>query len=284
MLKNLTFRYSITQFSFWCASTGAASFASTYLVNCGLSYATIGILLACAGLLSSLTQPFLASFADRSQKFILVKMMLFMSLLCCVCFSIQLIPQLPLLLVGLFYALGVWASDVMIPLTNALFVTYNQGDYSINYGLSRGIGSIASALSSLIIGFLIIRFGSIWMIFFLLIFRIICIFTLIGYPAVEKTTVLKKNTNQSCSILEFFAKYKWYCSSLAGILFLGMFHAMTENYLVAVMERLGGNSSNVGTALFISATTGAFVIFIFSNIRKRINDNNLLRLLPFHFL
>lgn len=30
-MKNLTFRYSVTQFSHWAASSGAAAFATTYL-------------------------------------------------------------------------------------------------------------------------------------------------------------------------------------------------------------------------------------------------------------
>ena len=44
---------------------------------------------------------------------------------------------------------------------------------------------------------------------------------------------------------------------LLGILLLGMFHAMTENYLIAIFERLGGGSSNVGVALFIPTVVEA---------------------------
>ena len=32
-MKNLTFRYSVTQFSHWAASSGAAAFATTYLLE-----------------------------------------------------------------------------------------------------------------------------------------------------------------------------------------------------------------------------------------------------------
>ena len=54
-MKNLTLRYSWTQFTYWAASSGAASFATTYLFPKGISPGTIGILLASAGLLSCLT-------------------------------------------------------------------------------------------------------------------------------------------------------------------------------------------------------------------------------------
>ena len=207
-----------------------------------------------------------------------------MSVFCCACFSMQLISNLPLLLVGLFYTLGVWASDAMIPLTNALYVSYNQRKYSINYGISRGIGSAATALSSLAIGFLIARLGSIWMIIFLITFRLICFITLVGFPKIQKMIDTEKMIDTSCSILEFFIQYKWYCASLVGILFFGMFHAMTENYMIAIMEHLGGNSSHVGTALFIAAMVGAIVITFFSIIREHFCDNTLIKIGAASFL
>ena len=74
--KNLTLRYTLTQFTFWAASTGAASFATTYLLSCGVPSGVIGILLAAAGLLSCLTQPILAGIADKSKGFIVLKMMI----------------------------------------------------------------------------------------------------------------------------------------------------------------------------------------------------------------
>ena len=62
--KNLTLRYGATQFTYWAASTGATSFATTYLLSKGLPSGTVGALLAAAGLLACVTQPLLAAAAD----------------------------------------------------------------------------------------------------------------------------------------------------------------------------------------------------------------------------
>lgn len=283
-MKNLTLRYSATQFTYWAASSGAASFATTYLLTKGIPPGIVGILLASAGLLSCLTQPFLASIADNSKRFILVKMLLVMSTLCCVCFSVQLIQQLPLLLTSVFYMIGMWSSDAMHPLLNALSVAYQQGGFSINYGASRGIGSAATAISSLVIGFVIAKLGTTWMILFLLGFRLVCMVVIAGYPIIQKEASFSQDMEENCSIPYFFSAYRWYCASLLGIMFLGMYHAMTENYLIAIMTALGGNSSHVGTALFISAMVGAPVIFCFSQIRKRISDTRLLEIAAVSFL
>ena len=283
-MKNLTLRYSATQFTYWAASSGAASFATTYLLKQGLSSGLVGTLLAAAGLLSCLTQPVLASIADKSKRFVLTKMLLAMSALCCVCFSVQLIPQFPLLLTGIFYIIGVWSSDAMVPLLNALSVAYNQAGYPINYGASRGIGSAATAISSLVLGIVIAQLGTTWMLLFLLGFRLICMAVIAGYPKIRKEAAAAQGRKESCSIPYFFSAYRWYCVSLLGILFLGMYHATTENYLIAIMGALGGDSSHVGTALFISAMVGAPVIFCFSQIRKRISDTRLLKIAAVSFL
>lgn len=284
-MKNLTLRYSATQLTYWAAYSGAASFAATYLLDKGIPSGTVGILLASAGLLSCLTQPILASIADKAKRFVLKKMLLILSALCCVCFSLQLIPQLPLLLIGVFYMIGIWSSDAMVPLINALSVAYQQAGFSINYGAARGVGSAASAISSLVLGHVIARFGTVWMFLFLMASRLVCMVVVAGYPKIQKESAVSQDRKESCSFPYFFSAYRWYCASLIGILFLGMFHAMTENYLIAIMTALGGNSGHVGTALFISAMVGAPVIFCFSLIRKRISsDTRLLKIAAVSFL
>lgn len=65
---NLTYRYSAIQFTHWASSSGAAAFATTYLLNKGVPSGMVGFLLALAGLCSCLSQPVLASLADRAEK------------------------------------------------------------------------------------------------------------------------------------------------------------------------------------------------------------------------
>lgn len=283
-MKNLTLRYSITQFTYWAASSGAAAFATTYLLSKGVPSGTVGLLLAMAGLLSCFTQPILASLADKAERFMLTQMLLLMSVLCCVCFSLQLVNGLPLILTAVLYMVGVWSSDVMVPLLNALSVACNGAGYPINYGAARGIGSAATAISSLVIGLIIAEMGTTWMLLFLLIARICCIFSLIGYPNIRKEVPARTEKQESCSIPQFFSRYRWYCVSLLGIAFFGMFLAMMENYMIAIMGALGGDSSHVGTALFISAMVTSPVIFFFSKVRAKIKDTNLLKIAAVSFL
>lgn len=284
LMKDLTLRYSVTQATFWAASTGASSVATAYLLGCGIPPGTVGILLAAAGLLSCLTQPLLAGLADRTRQFLLLKLMLGMSLLCVVCFAVQLIPRASLTVVGSCYMLTLWSADTMVPFINALCISYTQAGFPIHYAAARGIGSAASALSSLVFGFVVARLGRVWMLLLLIALRLSCIPVLCGYPGIGKSAASGHKADGHRSILAFLSHYRWYCASLVGILFLGMYHAMTENYMIAIVERLGGDSSSVGTALFLSAMVASPVIFFFEPIHARLSDALLLKIAACSFL
>ena len=72
--------------------------------------------------------------------------------------------------------------------------------------------------------------------------------------------------------------------SLLGVMLLGMFHAMTENYLIEVVTPLGGDSGSVGIALFVATFVETFVIVFFDRVRGKISDNWLLKFAGLSFL
>lgn len=283
-MKNLSVRYGVTHCTYWSAYACASFYAATYLLNRGLPSGVVGILLALAGLLSCLSQPVLASFVDRARKFILTRVLILMSAVCCSCFVLLLAFELPLAVSALLYMVGLWSSDAMIPLLNALSIACNAAGYPVNYGAARGCGSAAAALSSLVMGHLIARLGTAWMLLYIITMRLCCILALAGFPKLRKADPVRSENQSSTSIPAFFSRYRRYCASLLGIAFLGMFHSMIENYMIAIMEALGGNSSHVGTALFISSSVGAPVMFFFSRVRARIRDNHIMKIAAVSFV
>lgn len=284
MKKNLTARYSVTQIFYSAVYSGSTAFATTYLLGRGMAPGLAGALLACSGLLACLTQPFMASYADRAKNFVLPRMMVGLSLLCILCFSLQLMPGLPLLAAGILYVLGVWCGDAMAPLVNALCVACNDAGYTTNFGIARGLGSAASAVGALSLGHIIAKLGNTWMFALFIALEIVSMVAIAGFPNLPKSLPVQGRKENSCTIREFFVKYRWFSLSLLGIGFLAMFHCMIENYMIAIMQRLGGNSSHVGTALFISCISGAPVIFCFQFFRRRCKVTTLMLFSAFSFL
>ena len=289
MNKNLTFRYSLHQCAYWAASAGILTFATTFLLAKGFPASRVGILMACGSILSCMTQPLLASLADRARTCILIPLITILTAGASLCFALLLLGFLPQAVFGVLYLMGVWAFDAMIPLLNSVSVYYNSHGCRINYGLGRGVGSFAYSLSALAFGYIIEGLGPNWMIYSILVLLPACIVITLGYPRFREKTPCDTVqdfpcTQDPCSVGVFFSRYRWYCVSLLGVLLLAMFHAMTENYLIAILGRLGGDSRHVGISLFVATVAEAPVLFFFSQIRTKISDHWLLRYAAFSFL
>ena len=71
---------------------------------------------------------------------------------------------------------------------------------------------------------------------------------------------------------------------LAGIVFLFAFHNMVNTYLIQIMERFGGDSSDMGTSIAIAAVCEIPVMVMFSKIAERIRPNRLLKIAGLGFL
>jgi len=284
MKRSLTFQYTFHQMAYWATAAGIVSFATAFLLQQGFAASTVGALLAAGNLLSCCFQPLLAGWADRIGGNVLKWLTAGLTLVSAACFiSIQLLP-LPETVFGLLYLLGVFAFDAMNPLMNALNVSYMTSGYTINYGLSRGLGSLAYAVAALGIGKVMARFGADWMIWISLGLLAVNGAMSLSYPSLTTAAVGEKKANDCCSIPVFFRRYRWYCVSLLGVMLLGMFHAMTENYLIEIVTPLGGDSGTVGVALFVATAIEAVVLVYLDKVRSRISDNWLLKLAGLSFV
>ena len=88
------------------------------------------------------------------------------------------------MLMAVLYMVSIWSSDAMVSLLNAISVAYNNAGYFVDYGAARGIGAVASAVSSLIIGWVIAKFGTTWMLVLLLAARLGSMIALAGFPEI----------------------------------------------------------------------------------------------------
>lgn len=284
MRKTLTFQYTFHQISYWATAAGIVSFATAFLLQRGFEASVVGTLLAAGNLLSCGFQPVLAQLADRTGGNVLKWMTAGLTAVSAACFaSIQLLP-LTQTVFGLLYLLGIFAFDAMNPLMNALNVSYMTNGYTIHYGLSRGLGSLAYAFAALGIGKAMAKFGAEWMIWISLLLLAVNAVISVSYPSLVTEVSEQKTVSDSCSVPMFFRRYKWYCVSLLGVMLLGMFHAMTENYLIEIVTPLGGDSGTVGVALFIATAIEALVMVYLDKVRSKISDNWLLKIAGLSFV
>lgn len=270
--------------AYWAAAAGVMSFASAYLLAKGLPASQVGTLLALGSLLSCAVQPLLADRADRFGGNTVKYLVVGLSAVSMAFFALLLSGKLSGIIMGIVYLLGIFTFDAMMPLLNSISVSFNSMGRKINYGVGRGIGSLAYSLAALGLGRLMADFGEDWMIWAILAMLAANIVITLGYPSMGSSRGRDEKNSECCSVTVFFSRYRWYCLSLLGVLLLGMFHAMTENYLIKIFDRLGGGSAEVGVALFVATFIEMFVLLFFEKIRKKIPDGSLLKIAGLSFL
>lgn len=279
---NLTFKYSLHQLAYYCASTAIFAFCTIFLLEHNFSASQAGIIMAAGNWGACLLQPVLGDIADRGTRPLLIPLTFILVMINVVSiFSILTFP-LPKIVFGGLYLFCALSFNSIGSLANAITIYYSERNWPISLGIGRGLGFFAYAAGSLVFGYVILWIGidqTIWIGFALLVILALLTITFPTLSQEEHLSVVPKGkTTDSISLLQFFKTYKVFSASLIGVIFLGMFHVMIESYFIAIFERLGGNSSNVGTALAVAAFSAVPITFCIDNIREKVTSAWMLRI------
>jgi len=274
--KKLTVRYVVYQLMYFAYAAGTSAFAATYLLAKGLNATQVGTLLATSNLLACFAQPLIGDVVDRIRGFVLPKIMtgIFAGVITCMVIIQFMHPSVGV--VGLLYGTILFLSSVTNSLNNSLCAYYTNHGCAINYGIGQGVGSFSFSVASLGFGYIMAWWGvdsMIWTVFALAILMII---TVLGYPKIDalETTDLrteKEQKDERVSILVFFSKYKMFMFTMVGVMFVSMCHYMSENYFIAIFERIGGGSEDVGIGMFVACLSAVPFFLCFEKLRLKID-------------
>lgn len=179
----LNLQYIGMQVPYWMGYSVLGTFTSVFLLSRDFTNGQIGMVLALANLLAALVQPFLASFADRMTRIRLSQLAAGMAALL-VLFSgvLALLPK-EFLIVAVVYLLLYACLVLLQPLTIAIGTFFISRGYGLNFGLARGLGSLAFAGAAAVTGVLIEAFSANIILFLLigifLFFMVITLFSCI---------------------------------------------------------------------------------------------------------
>ena len=148
--RSLNLKYAGSQIFYFAAFASMMGYASVFLLDKGCTNSQIGIALALSSIIAVLLQPMLASFADNHKNIemrnIIAPIVLLVIALSAI---LYLIPGSALFVLFLVVTIFSIMSSIM-PLMNSLAFVFEQHGIEINYGLARGLGSVAYAIASLV--------------------------------------------------------------------------------------------------------------------------------------
>ena len=279
---SLNLRYMAMQLPYWMGFSILSSFASVFLLSRHLSDGQIGVVLAAGNLLAVLLQPLAASLADRSVRFTLSQFTAILALV--MVLTAVLLAFLPAAASGaILYAFLYTVLMVLQPLTISLGTFYILRGQPLNFGLARGMGSLAFAAASALGGWLIDRTGANAVPFMVIACFSLFFFSLFGLPTGREAVTAGPedgtcvSSEKPCSLPEFFRSYKRFILLLTGVSLLFTYHNILNTYLYQIMEPLGGTAGDVGVCLSIAAVCELPTMFLFAWLYKRFRCSSLMR-------
>lgn len=283
-----TFRYCMLQAAFWSTFSSIFAYASMYLIDKGLSNSEIGYILSLGSIFSAIAQPIVGGMADRSKKLILHKLLMTFSGIIIVLSGILLAFNKVFWMVFLLYTLIIAFSQIMTPLTYSLAMFFVSRGIPIDFGIARGIGSLAYAICSAILGVLIEKQGVDVIVFAIIIVYVLLIISVatFHFKGVDENVKnvdmgINEKPGVNLSLIQFIMRYKRFSIVILGNILVFVSHNIISNYMFQIYDNIGLGSSEMGYGIFIAAACELPSLFLLSTINKKVPSGILFKFAVF---
>ncbi len=272
--KNEAFKwtasYAAVQFFFWFAFGTALSYASPYLLACGLTNTVIGLINAAACALTVLIQPALAAYADR-EKSPSIKTILI--ILLCVLLGMNALLMLVTgksgFASGLLLGIIILIVQLSLPLVNALATESMNAGAPLNFGLARGVGSIGYAAMSLLMGRLIALKGAKIHPSALAVFAVCLLLAILLFPFHKQRKDVSGAHSGQGTFAAFVRRYPAFSVILSGCVLIYVSHVLINNFIYQIVVSRGGGSGHMGIAMALAGLVEVIPMFIFPWMLKK---------------
>ena len=275
---SLTAAFSAVQATFWMSFCMFSSFAAVYLLALGYTNAELGMILAAGSLLSALLGPGLSALIDRSARFTAKGMtppLLAFQLAALLVLALH--PQKGAVTSASFalcIAFAISVNSLNLKLyTDAVFA-----GAPVDYGISRGVGSGAYVLASVVMGFLTERFSVavIPVAGIVLTAAQLASFVVFVRLAPEPP-VIARSERRGASLAAFARKNRRFCVLLAGTAVLFFAHNAVSSFFINVTRNVGGDTGTMGLLNGFLAATEIPVMLLYTRLLGRRDSASLLR-------
>lgn len=286
MPKDLTVRYAAIQSFYWMGFATISGFASMFLLGMGFNNTHIGLIMAVSGIISAIVQPLAATLAESGGRINLKSLLYGISGLVAT-LGAGLIGLCVLgghaILTGLLYGTCLLLLQLALPLINAAGTNALNRGQRLNWGLARGMGSVAYAVIACILGILTSRLGNATvpaMIVFCFGGLTAC---LTAFPFITGETPGEKAPKGAATPLAFFQKYSRFAVLLIGAVLIYTGHVVLNSFTFQIIQSKGGGSGEMGVAAALSACWELPTMFCFAFMVRQIRCDVWIRVSGFFF-
>lgn len=270
-------KYSLMQAGYWMLYCIGFGYVTYYLQSFHYTAGEIGIVTAVFGLIAAVTQTKVGQIADKSRKWNWKRLLVLLEAVNAVLVVVMGITSQKLL-VGLLFGCFLICVSSMMPLINAACFYYQGHGISLDFGKARGFGSLSYAVISFVLGKLTASYGTLPVILTGIIDTVFLLAVTVSmkYMQGAAPSAAAQEDKKAPASSNFLKKYPTFMLMIAGLVLLLTFHNALCTYMLQIVENIGGNSGNLGTALSIAAITEIPVMFGFSLLIKKFKPSSLL--------
>lgn len=280
--KNMTWQFCIFQGLYWMSCCSLFGYTTVFLLGRGYTGGQIGIITATASVCSAILQPVFAGIAGGSKKISMVNVMTLIGLFNMLMDGVLILcPQNFFITAALFICLSVSNSCIM-PLTNSVAFAFEKLGLRMDFGIGRGIGSLTFGIASTILGYLVKDYGvNVVLISGACMMALSLIWLRLFFPNVALGTLHQKQEEKPAAGIKkskagFFKRYPHLFVVFTGIAFCAMGSSLIANYLIAIVEGVGGDSGTMGFMQALAAYLEIPAMFGFTLLAKKFGISRLL--------
>lgn len=288
-------QYSVVQALYWMTSCALAGYAAVYLQDRGLSNTLIGVVVGGAAFFSMVVQPLVAQIAESISWLTVKRTIQLLVVGMAVMFGALTVFPIPVAGVVVLYMGMNILNYCMPPMLSAMGMEFINQGYYLNFGLSRGLGSISYAVCAAILGFVIDRFfpgvlGYVYVVLAVLLFLAVSVMEDLGVGEKnssqmrERKCLGKEKRDTGENIWKVIWKNKTFVCLMIGFCLANMNNAAVATYTVNIIKKLGGTDTILGFANFVSAATEMPVMLLFGYFMKKGNCIRLLKVSALFFV
>ncbi len=272
--KNATVIFAAIHVLYFCTLALIGGYFSPYLLALGLNSAQLGIAHGVCNLCAAGFQLLSAAFVRRTGTRICTVVRWAYMPITVLAVVLLAVPVNAVLFCILFLIIGLMTFGLQSTV-NGLYLGYHEQGTRINFGLARGCGSVAYSVSSLVAGIVIQRQSALILPALYLVPCILLSILLYIFNAPNVTEVRSEDVSLSDERLTL-RKYPQFFLFFLGVICLTATHGFMETYLLLIVENVGGTSTNLGVALFISSMTELPAMAVYRRIADRVGNRRLL--------
>lgn len=271
---NVTAFYALIQAIYWMTYGLMYNYAAVYLQDRGFSSGSIGLVLGASYLLSVLVQPLFARLVNRRGLRLNVAVAGVYLLMAAFSALVLFAPLKGAVLATIIVA-AFTLQSAMQPSINSLHWGFELSGTHVNFGLARGVGSACIALTLLIMGQVLRRVQSSILPVCYLISQLMLALCLLAFraPSYEHSS----GPRAGSSYRDILCKHPRFTLFLISVACLSMAHIFIDNFMLQIMQAMGGGSANLGIASSIAAFTELPAMMLYSRLSRRIDGFKLLR-------